>query len=443
MDLGPPPVGPARVGRQRLAIGVSVALGAPGLVVGLSADHPTKLAGAALFGVAIVSAAFLLAWAAEALQLDVSQGLALAVLALIAVLPEYVVDFTFASKAGADPDKYAPLALANMTGSNRLLIGIGWTAVVLIAAWRIKRIARDRGYEGELDTEVRLDRTHSIEIAFLAIATIYSLTLPLKSHLTLFDLVVLVALYVGYLWRISHAPAEEPHLVGPAQLIGSLPKKSRRVFVGLTLSYAALVILTCAEPFAESLVDTGRELGISTFLLVQWLAPLASEAPELLVACLFAWRLNTTGGLGTLVSSKVNQWTLLVGTLPLVFVIAGGATSGLPLDRLQREELFLTAAQSAFAVAVLASRSISVREAWALFSLFAAQFLLGGVLPSGIKHWERLGVGIAYLVLAAGVLISDRHRLGTLLRDGLRTPVHELAHGDPEPATSAGGGSEA
>ena len=46
-----------------------------------------------MFGLAVVGAAFLLAWAAEVLQLDVSQGLALAVLALIAVLPEYAVDF--------------------------------------------------------------------------------------------------------------------------------------------------------------------------------------------------------------------------------------------------------------------------------------------------------------------------------------------------------------
>ena len=120
-----------------------------------------------LFGLAILGSAFLLAWAAEVLQLDVSQGLALTVLALIAVLPEYAVDFTFAWKAGEDPDKYAPLALANMTGSNRLLIGIGWSMVVLVAAWRMTRIARRRGYKGEIDTDVHLERPHAIEIAFL------------------------------------------------------------------------------------------------------------------------------------------------------------------------------------------------------------------------------------------------------------------------------------
>jgi len=309
MQWAEPEARPPRPGAQRAAIGVAFAASVPGLAVGLGSDHPSGVGGAALFGLAIVAAAFLLAWAAEALQLDVSQGLALALLALIAVLPEYVVDFTFASKAGENPDKYAPLALANMTGSNRLLIGVGWTAVVLIAAWRIKRIARSRGYEGELDTDVRLDRPHAIEIGFLAVATLYSLTLPLKNHLTVVDAVVLVSLYVLYVVRISRSPAEEPHLVGPARLLGELPTRKRRIAVATLLLYAAAVIVTCAEPFADALVDTGRQLGISTFLLVQWLAPLASEAPELLVAGLYAWRLNTNAGLGTLVSSKVNQWT--------------------------------------------------------------------------------------------------------------------------------------
>ena len=123
------------------------------------------------------------------------------------------------------------------------------------------------------------------------------------------------------------------------------------------------MILLCAEAFAEALVATGEAVGISEFLLVQWLAPLASEAPELLVAGLFAWRLNTNAGLGTLVSSKVNQWTLLVGTLPIVFAIASGILHGLPIDAVQREELFLTAAQSFFAIAVLINLRMSLREA--------------------------------------------------------------------------------
>jgi cation:H+ antiporter len=426
LDATRPPSGHPR--RQLIPILGATALTLPAILTRLSGAAPPEWLAAVVFGLGVVGAAFLLAWGAEALQLDISQGLALAVLALIAVLPEYAVDFTFALKAGEDPDKYAPLALANMTGGNRLLIGIGWSLVVLLAAWRITRVARSQGYEGPLETDVTLDRPHAIEIAFLAVASIYSLTLPLKRTLSPVDTVILVGLFLWYAVRISRAPAEEPHLVGPAQLIGRLPTATRRAVVALMLFGSAAVILISAEPFADSLVKTGEQFGIDTFLLVQWVAPLASEAPELLVAGLFAWRLNTNAGLGALVSSKVNQWTLLVGTLPLVFSISAGALSGLPIDALQREELFLTAAQSIFAVAVLTNRSISVREALALMGLFLTQFVLGGVLPDGLRAVERIGIGILYLVLAAIVMFQQRRYVKPLVRDGFRASVTELVH---------------
>src|SRR5439155_10418371 len=164
-----------------------------------------------------------------------------------------------------------------------------------------------------------------------------------------------------------------------------------RTVVGVLFVFAAAVILVCAEHFADALVATGEQFHISEFLLVQWLAPLASEAPELLVAGLYAWRLNTNAGLGTLVSSKVNQWTLLVGTLPITFAIAAGKWSGLPILARQREELLLTAAQAVFAAAVLASLSLSAGEAWLLFSLFWAQFVVGAVVPKSM-HGIELGL---------------------------------------------------
>ena len=76
-------------------------------------------------GIAIFGASFMLSWAAELAQLEIPQALALALLALIAVLPEYAVDMYFAWEAGKDP-KYTAFATANMTGANRLLIGVGW-----------------------------------------------------------------------------------------------------------------------------------------------------------------------------------------------------------------------------------------------------------------------------------------------------------------------------
>ena len=265
------------------------------------------------------------------------------------------------------------------------------------------------------------------------------MTLPFKHTLTIFDAVILISIFVVFVIRIGRSPSEAPHLVGPARVIGVLPVARRRAIVGILLTYAAVVIFACAEPFVESLVHLGEKAGVSTFLLVQWLAPLVSEAPELIVAGMFAWRLNTSAGFGTLLSSKVNQWTLLVGSLPIVFAISAGVLHGLPLDSLQREELFLTAAQSVFAVAILVNRSISVREALALFFLFIGQFVLGGLLPSGARELERIIVGVVYLVLAVGVMIQQRQYLRPLARDGLTVPVDELFHEELTPSSEAEG----
>jgi cation:H+ antiporter len=426
-------LGDVHPGRQGLGVGLAIGVTIPGLVLrAVDAEAPHALE-ALLFGLAIVGAAFVLSWAAEVAQLDISAGLAIALLAFIAVLPEYAVDMVFAFKGGNAFEQFGAackpvaqmresdcsLALANMTGANRLLIGIGWSLVVFIAYLRSRR-------RPPVMREIALERNHAVEVSFLALATVYSLTLPLKQSVTPVDAAVLVAIFVAYTIRISRAPAEEPHLVGPAMLIGTFPTTKRRTAVIAMFVFSAAVILLVAERFAEALVATGEEFGISEFLLVQWLAPLASEAPELLVAGLYAWRLNTNAGLGTLVSSKVNQWTLLVGTLPIVFGIAAGGLHGLPIDAHQREELLLTAAQSFFALAVLLTLSITTREAILLFTLFWAQFIVGAVVPESLHAAERIGVSIAYLVLGVALFARDRHLIVPLFRDGFFTSYRHL-----------------
>ena len=196
---------------------------------------------------------------------------------------------------------------------------------------------------------------------------------------------------------------------------------------------AAGVILLCAEAFAEAIIELGEAIGVSEFLLVKWIAPTASEAPELLVATLFAWRLASRTGLGALISSKVNQWTLLVGTLPIVFSIFAGVLHGLPLDTQQRVELFVTAAQSVFAVAIVASRSVSRKEAWVMLGLFVAQIGESLLAELGTSRMNsnllRLGSGSASCSSSPppGSCARTSAACVVNVRDGLRTPWSELA----------------
>ena len=372
--------------RGWLFVIAAFALMVPGVFIALSGADLSDPIKAVAYGIAIVGAAFLLSWAAEVVQLDFSQGLALALLALIAILPEYVVDATYAYLAAQDP-AYAGYAVANMTGANRLLIGIAWPMVIAIGWLRFRK------------SMVSLETQHGLELVVLLAATVYAFTIPFRGEISLLDFVVLVSMFVFYIWRVAHLPAEEPHLVGPAKLIGSMSTRARRAFTAVIALVAAVGILLVAKPFATSLVATGTAMGIDEFLLVQWIAPLASEAPEFVVVALFAWRGAATAALGTLVSSKINQWTLLVAMLPLVYSFGIGAPTALPLDQRQQDEILLTAAQSLFAVALLLDLRLSLSGAGALFALFIVQM----IFP------ETRGIlTVVYLVLAAIVVLISR-----------------------------------
>jgi cation:H+ antiporter len=341
------------------------------------------------FGLAIVSAAFLLTWTAEAAERDIPRTLALAGLALIAVLPEYAVDALFAWKAGNDPS-YASYATANMTGGNRLLVGLGWTMVVAIFWFRTR---------GSILT---LASVHRNEVGILAIATVYSFIIPFRGGITLFDAAFLISLFGVYVYLASRGEIEEESsLIGPAETIANLPTRQRRWLLAGMFLYAGAAILIAAEPFAEGLIETGTQFGIDEFTLVQWLAPLASEFPEFLVAGLLAWRMRADAALGALVSSKVNQWTLLIGTLPIAFALSSWSLDPLPTDTRQVEEVFLTASQSLLAVILLINLRMSLWEAGTLLVLFLAQFLTPhSIVPRDVFSY-------AYLVLAAIFLIRQ------------------------------------
>ena len=290
---------------QILFMALALAATLPGVYLRITGIHPEPVLAAILYGMAIVGAAFILSWAAEIIQMDIAAGLALALLALIAILPEYAVDFVFTARAGQEfaetgqATRYGPLALANMTGGNQLLIGLGWPMVILIGTWRVRKTgAVPSEAEGTTATEIHLARGQSVDIAYLTIASLYGLTLFLKDTLSLFDAVVLITIYVLYLRRLSGAPTHEPHLVGPSAYVGSLPKRTRRIINYTMFVISAGVILLCAEAFADSIIELGEAIGVSDFLLVKWIAPTASEAPELLVATLFAWRLAITDRAG-------------------------------------------------------------------------------------------------------------------------------------------------
>ncbi|OKH84978.1 sodium:proton exchanger [Mycobacterium sp. ST-F2] len=372
----------------------------PAVTLRLAGVQPNPVVSLLAFGAAVVAASFVLAWAAEAAQVDVSGGLAIAVLALIAVLPEYAVDLYYAYVAGHNAD-YVQYAAANMTGSNRLLMGIGWPVVVILGLY----VAQKTNKSGK--RLLALEPGNRVELGFLLIAGLVAFVIPATGRIHLVLGVAMLAWFAFYLYKLTRGEAEEPDLIGTAAAIGALPDRARRIAVLTLFGLAGAVILMCAEPFANSLINAGTELGVDRFLLVQWLAPLASEAPEFIIATIFASRGKSTAAIAMLISSKVNQWTLLMGSLPIAYLAGGGGTA-LVLDGRQIEEVLLTATQTMMGVALILSLRFHRSTAWLLLALFAVQFPITSTTG-------RLALCGGYAALAVvGLIINRRHLLATL-----------------------------
>ena len=380
-----------------------IALGAvPAGVLRLSGAHIDPIVGAMIYGGGIVCGAFLLSWAAEVAELDISGSLAIALLALIAVLPEYTIEAVLAWDAGASYNPATQVitdemarAAANVTGANRLLIGLGWSLVILIY-WLKRREKLD--LRGEMN----------LEISMLIIATAIMGLIVVFQQVSVILAVVLIGVYLAYLWISSTSESEEPELIGVALVIGSLPVARRRATVVLMFLYAAAVILLAAEPFVHGLIETGVEFGIDEFILIQWIAPLASESPEIIIAVLFTLRSNPQAGLTTLVSSEVNQLTLLVGSITIVFSISAGEVMSFPLDDRQSIEFLLTAAVSAFAIILIAPRVLGARVGLVLLGLFIVHLFFS-------DPGQRLIFSYIYFGLAIFLIVVDRGRIRQLI----------------------------
>ena len=401
----------SRLRQLTLSIVLALAAMAPGLVLrfaGLPLAAPYAVLA---YGANIIAAGFLLTWGAEG-ETHASQGIIVAVLALVTVLPEYSVDLYLAWRAGTSPgSSYEQLAAANMTGANRLLVGFIWPLLVLLYWWRSGRPA------------VRLKPANAVEVAFLAVASVYAFVIVFLRRISLFDFAILFAIFGLYVWRIGRMPREEGEAeAGSAAALATLPKRWEHTIIAAMVLVSATAIVSVAEPFAEAIIATGTQWGIDRFLLIQWLAPLASEAPVIVVTVLFALRRRPTVALGSLLSDKINQWTLLVGMLPLAYSIGAGDLAALPLDARQREEFFLTAAQSLFGLALVLWLRLTWRGALALLVLFLVQVALAFAFQANEARAVQVLTGMAwlYLALAAGLVLKNRRALGKLVGVGIR-----------------------
>jgi len=344
---------------------------------------------------AILIAAVLIAWAAESAQFFIAQGFALAILAWLQTLPEFAVEAVLAWK------QQVPLLLANLTGALLLLTGFGWPMIYYTAA------RAHRKKTGKSLDVIHLPKEHSVEVVGLAVPLVYMFFVYWKASLDLIDAVVLVVIYSVYLAILSRMPPEEPDAIDeleliPRTIVKAKPLVRTAVIAALFIAGGALIYYS-AEPFLGGLLALSTAIGIPSFVFIQYVAPFVSEFPE--IASTYYWARTVTGApmaLMNMVSSNINQWTLLVAMLPVVYSLSRGEVSSIPLDSQQSLELLMTLAQALVGLLFLMNMELAWWEAGALMGLFLAQFAFSPTPYATEAHWV---VTIVYF-LWAGVEVA-------------------------------------
>ncbi len=381
-----------------IGTGGGEAAGRAGAAVAGTAATGTSAASGLWTFPTLVFSAFVLGWAAEAAQFVFSQGLSLAILAWLQTLPEFAVEAVIAW------NQNVPLMTANFTGSLRLLVGLGWPLIFITrAVFGVRRSALRA-------TVIHLEDEHAVEVVGLLVPILYFVLIYLKATLNLVDAAILIAIYVVYLCVLSRIPPQESESLEDVPRVSrwalSLPGRWKLVAIFGLFLLGGTILYFVAHPFYEAMLTMAIALGVSQFVFVQWVAPFLSEFPEKVTA--FNWaRTGSKASLAlmNMVSSNINQWTVLAAMIPIVYSISRGEPSSIPFDAHHRTEILLTIIQSFLGMLLLANLEFRWYEAIGLFVLWAVQFAFPHVREEIILAYA------AWCGLELGLAVAGRKRL--------------------------------
>lgn len=359
----------------------------------------------------ILLASVLIAWGAEAAQFFVAQGFALAMLAWLQTLPEFAVEAVLAWHQERE------LLLANLTGALRLLVGFAWPVIYMTAAFF------HRKRTGTPLRSITLHSQHSVEVIGLIAPLLYAVFIWWKGDLHVYDGVVLTLIYAVYLFVLTKLPPEEHEAIDDLEVVPRTMAKARPPVRTLAIlgcfAMGGTLIYFTAEPFLGSLIAVATAVGVPTFIVIQWLAPVISEFPELASTFYFARQDEKAPmALMNIVSSNINQWTLLIAMLPIVYSLSAGAVSSIPLDPEQESELLLTIAQGVVALVFLFNMKLEWWEATLLLVLYLGQAVFANTAAQSpalayLAHHMRLWITYIYFGWAAAALVTTVAKHGT------------------------------
>jgi cation:H+ antiporter len=369
--------------------------------MGAAVPAPVAMLG---LGVGLLGAAFMLAWAADAGEAVFSGGLIVGVIALVTVLPEFIIEIRFAYIQAAE------LVTANLTGATRLLL-VGATTLPLAVALLAPSA-------GRVAAPLRLAESRRLELGILLITSTFAIQVAVRGNLSIFDSSALLGLYFIFARRVQGTTGERPAVVGVGAGLLTLPRRYQRGAIVALIVLAGTVVVMIANPFADALIATGASAGIDPYLLIQSVVPVATESPEFVVVAVLVANRRPAQGLALFLAAAVSQWTLGLGVLPLAY-LAGGGGVAMPLAPREQLELAFTIAMTLFVVAALSTLEPARFDAILIAGVFAASLLY----PTALV---RIGATFVLLVYALDLLWDRRRFIRPILNSAWvrRSPEH-------------------
>tara|TARA_Y100001970_G_scaffold12816_1_gene14605 strand:- start:2227 stop:3411 length:1185 start_codon:yes stop_codon:yes gene_type:complete len=354
-----------------------------------------------IYGLAIFGAALLISWGAEASEKDISGAFVIALIALIAVLPEYSIESILAYTAGTSyknnnfvyTDRVGYVS-ANVTGANRLLSGLGWPFIMLINLYK-------------KDDQIDILNNNKLELLIIGVGLSCMVLTSILNFQPLLVSALLICVYLFYLYISSKKESEEAEFVGISEYITNF-RKPIRISINVSLiAFSAISIFIVSHPFVESLIHVGEKFGIDEYYLIQWLAPLASESPEILIAGLFAYRNKSIESIAIILSSQANQMSLLIGSMGWIFAFATNKFVSFPVNDTQSIEFLLTAAFAFIQIAIIYKSKFNKTIIISMMLLFFSQLIFSN---TDFKFYLSIFLFFISIPLFISVLMNNNQK---------------------------------
>ena len=346
-----------------------------------------------LYGFSIFSAALIISWAAESSERDISGSFVIAIIALIAVLPEYAIETVLAYTAGQSYKlnnfvftNRVGYVSANVTGANRLLAGLGWPLIMLINMLKNNQL-------------LNIKNNNKLELLVLGIGAISMIIASIIKFQPIFISFILIIIYLIYLFITSKKESTESEFIGTSEYLANLPKLTRITTNILLIIFSAVTIFIVSHPFVESLIHIGGKFGIDEYYLIQWLAPLASESPEIIIASLFAMKGRSLESISIILSSQANQMSLLIGSMGAIFSFATSSLISFPLNDTQGVEFLLTSAFALLQISMILWGKFKLQMPVLLLIIFFVQLI---ITDTSIRAYLSIAIymfALIYLIL--------------------------------------------